>query len=450
MTKAVVAFPCSWRSAQRSVLVSLSLIVFPVFGTAAAEPSAQDPAVRAFAEAIEQIKSKYVRPVDDQKLVGDAIRGIVQGLDPYSDYLDPQAYGELRQDNSGRFGGLGMEVGMEAGAARVVSTFEDSPASRAGLKPGDLITRLDDTSVAGLTLEQTIRRARGAPDTSIVLTVVRSGQAQPLVFTVKRAIVQSRSVKSALLGADYGYLRISSFNQRTAASVLAALADLYRSNGGSLNGLLIDLRDNPGGLLKSAVAVSSFFLPDNSLAVYTEAAAADSRMRLYTTDAQFPKPADEKLKQLPDLKSELKTLPLVLLVNSGSASASEILAGALQDYRRATVAGTQTFGKGSVQVLVPLADGAALKLTTAYYFTPKGTRIQGRGVAPDTLIDAAALDTASAIQPASHSPNAPAGPQSVCATSVRLPDALVPAVGDDCQLQRAVELLRHLPVLARS
>lgn len=449
IAKAVRDFRCNQRSA-RQPLVSLSLLVFFVCGTALAEPPAQDPAVRAFAEAIQQIKSKYVGPVDDQKLVGDALRGIVQGLDPYSDYLDPQAYGELRQDNSGRFGGLGLEVGMEAGAARVVSTFEDSPASRAGLKPGDLITRLDDTSLAGLTLEQTIRRARGAPDTSIVLTVVRSGQPQPLMFTVKRAIVQSRSVNSALLGAGYGYLRISGFNQRTAASVLAALTDLYRQSGGSLNGLLIDLRDNPGGLLKSAVAVSSFFLPDHSLAVYTEAAAADSRMRLYTSDTQFQLLPDEKLKQSPDLKSELKTVPLVLLVNSGSASAAEILTGALQDYRRATIAGTQTFGKGSVQVLVPLADGAALKLTTAYYFTPKGTRIQGRGVAPDTLIDTAALDAAGAIKPASHATNPPAVTQPVCATSGRLPDALIPAGGEDCQLQRAVELLRHLPVLARS
>ena len=447
-----------WRSivkaaaacAQRPLLASLSLLIFFAFGTATAEPPAQDPAVRALAEAIQQIRSKYVGPLDDRKLAGDAIRGIVQGLDPYSDYLDPQAYAELRQDNSGRFGGLGLEVGMEAGAARVVSTFEDSPASRAGLRPGDLITRLDDTSVAGLTLEQTIRRARGAPDTSIVLTVVRSGQAQPLVVTVKRAIVQSHSVKSGLLGAGYGYVRISGFNQRTAPSVLAALADLYGQNDGSLNGLLIDLRDNPGGLLKSAVAVSSLFLRDQSLVVYTEAAAADSRMRLYTSDAQFAQLADDKLKQLPDLKRELKTVPLVLLVNSGSASAAEILAGALQDYRRATVAGTQTFGKGSVQVLVPLADGAALKLTTAYYFTPKGTRIQGKGVAPDTLIDAARLDAASAIKPASHSTSPASGRQPVCAASGRLPDALIPAVGEDCQLQRAVELLRHLPVLARS
>jgi carboxyl-terminal processing protease len=419
-------------------------------GIAFAEPSAQDPVYRAVAEAIEQVKAKYVGAIDDQKLIANAIRGIVQGLDPYSDYLEPEAYRELRQENSGKFGGLGLEVGMEAGVVRVVSTFEDSPASRAGLQPGDLITRLNDTSVEGLTLDQTIQRARGEPDTTVALTVLRKGEAQPLVFTLKRAIIQSRTVKSALLGSGYGYVRISNFNQRTADLTLSALTDLYRQNGGSLNGLLIDLRDNPGGLLKSAVAVSSLFLQDDSLVVYTEAATAESRMRLHTNEEQYlHKDGAEKLKQFPDLKN----LPLVLLVNSGSASAAEILAGALQDQHRATVAGTQTFGKGSVQVLVPLADGAALKLTTAYYFTPNGRRIQGKGVTPDAVIDALAIDATGAIKPASHATASPV--QTACGNSTTantsvVPDAKNPAIADDCQLQRAVELLRHLPILARS
>jgi carboxyl-terminal processing protease len=407
--------------------------------------------LRALSEAIDQVKSKYVGVVDDQKLVADAIRGIAQGLDPYSDYLEPEAYRELRQDNSGKFGGLGLEVRMEAGAARVVSTFEDSPAFRAGLQAGDLITRLNDTSVEGMTLDQTIQRARGEPDTSISLTVIRRGDAQPRVVTLKRAIIQSRSVKSVSLGSGYGYIRITHFNQRTADSLLSALADLNRQNVGGLKGLLVDLRDNPGGLLKSAVAVASEFLPEDSLVVYTEAANAESRMRLRSSiDQYLPKGREEMLDQLPDLKS----LPLVVLVNSGSASAAEVLAGALQDQRRATVVGTQTFGKGTVQVLVPLADGAALKLTTAYYFTPNGRRIQGKGVTPDAVIDQLALEVAGALKPASQGPASSAAVPAACGAASgeasTVAAAMTSILGDDCQLQRALETLLHLPILARS
>ena len=410
--------------------------------------------MRAVAEAIKQVKAKFVGAIDEQKLAADAIRGMIQGLDPFSDYLEPEAYRELKQDNGGKFGGLGMEVGMEAGAVRIVSTFEDSPAFRAGLRPGDLITRLNDVSVEGMTLDQAIQRARGEPDTSIALTVLRSGDNEPRVMNLKRAIIQSRSVKSALLGSGYGYLRITHFNQRTADSMLTALVDMARQSGSDLKGVLLDLRDNPGGLLKSAVAVSSVFLPDESLVVYTEASAAESRMRLQTSEAQYLHASRaEYLKQLPDLK----TLPLVVLVNSGSASAAEIVAGALQDQRRATVVGTQTFGKGSVQVLLPLADGAALKLTTAYYFTPNGQRIQGKGVTPDQVIEQSVIDTAAGVKPtALESKSVKAGESAGCVTpgapgtqDAALSRAL-PGSGDDCQLGRAMELLRRLPVLAHS
>jgi carboxyl-terminal processing protease len=339
---------------------------------------------------------------------------------------------------------------MDAGAVRVVSIMDDSPAARAGLLPGDLVTRLNGVSLAGMTLDQTIQRARGEPDTSVALTVLRKGE-QPRVVTLKRAIIQSRSVKSAMLGAGYGYLKISQFNQRTAENTLAALTELYREGGGSLKGILLDLRDNPGGLLRSAVAVSSLFLPRDTLVVYTEAANADSRMRLRTTEVQYRlNGGEETLKQLPDLKS----LPIVVLVNSGSASAAEILAGALQDHRRAQVVGTQTFGKGSVQVLVPLADGAALKLTTAYYFTPKGRRIQGKGVTPDTVLDPLATDLSGGITPAAHGAAPGDALKAVCGKSaVDEPSfAAGPgaALGEDCQLLRALEFLRRLPVLARS
>jgi carboxyl-terminal processing protease len=369
----------SWRQGFYSLLGALSLAI-ACASPASADDLAQDATLRAVADAIAQVKAKYVGTVDDRKLAADAIRGMLQGLDPYSDYLEPEAYRELKQDNGGRFGGLGMEVGMEAGAVRVVSTFEDSPAFQAGLRPGDLITRLNEASVEGMTLDQAIQRVRGEPDTSIVLTVLRKGDVEPHVITVRRAIIQSRSIKSALLGSGYGYIKITHFNQRTADSVLAALVEMGRQSGTGLKGVLLDLRDNPGGLLKSAVAVSSVFLPDDSLVVYTEAAVKESRMRLPTSEDKYLQASRvDYLKQLPDLKA----LPMVVLVNSGSASAAEIVAGALQDHRRATIVGTQTFGKGSVQVLLPLADGAALKLTTAYYLTPNGQRIQGKGVTPD-------------------------------------------------------------------
>ena len=441
------------RRAFHPVLGAL-LIAIAYANAGAAYGAEPDAPLGALAEAIEQVKSRYVGSIDDRKLVADAIRGMLQGLDPYSEYLDPEAYRELKQDNGGSFGGLGMEVGLESGAVRVVSTFEDSPAFNAGLRPGDLITRLDDISVEGLTLDQAIQRARGEPGTSIALTVLRNGDPKPRVLTMKRALIQSRSVKSVLLGSGYGYVRITHFSQRTADSMLEALAEMVRQSGSSLKGVLLDLRDNPGGLLKAAVAVSSVFLPEDTLVVYTQAAAAQSRMRLRTGEDQYLQVnRAEYLKQLPDLKN----LPLVVLVNSGSASAAEIVAGALQDHGRATVAGTQTFGKGSVQVLVPLADGAALKLTTAYYFTPNGRRIQGKGLTPDKVIEQPAVDAAAGMKPVALETNAiKAGESAACAT----PDApgaqdaallmAIPGNSDDCQLRRAMELLRHLPVLARS
>lgn len=428
-------------------------ITLGYLGPAAADGAAQDVTLRALAEVIEQVKARYVGSVDDQKLIADAIRGMLKGLDPYSDYLEPEAYREVKQDNSGRFGGLGMEVGLEAGAVRVISTFEDSPALSAGLRPGDLIIRLDDVGVEGLTLDQAIQRARGEPDTNIALTVLRNGD-KPRVVTVKRALIQSRSVKSALLGSGYGYIRITHFSQRTADSMLTALAEMVRQSGGGLKGVLLDLRDNPGGLLKAAVAVSSVFLPEDTLVVYTQAAAAESRMRLRTSEGQsLPASQAQYLKQPADLKN----LPLVVLVNSGSASAAEIVAGALQDHRRATVAGTRTFGKGSVQVLVPLADGGALKLTTAHYFTPNGRRIQGEGVVPDEVIEQPASDRTAAVKPAAlEAKSVNVGESAVCAMQDVLGEQdlallmAIPGTGDDCQLGRAMELLRHLPVLARS
>ncbi len=402
--------------------------------------------MRALSEAIEQVKSRYVGTVDGQKLVADAIRGMLQGLDPYSDYLDADAYRELKQDNGGRFGGLGMEVGMDADGVRVMSAYEDAPAFQAGLRPGDRITRMNDVSIAGLTLEQAIRRARGEPDTSIALTVFHPGDDTPHEVTIKRAIIQSRSVKFTLLGSGYGYARITHFDQRTPESLLAALAQMTQG-AGALKGVLLDLRDNPGGLLKSAVGVSSIFLPDDSLVVYTEAAAAESRMRLQTSEKQYLRNASmDAVMQLPYLKA----LPLIVLVNAGSASAAEVLAGALQDQHRATIAGTQTFGKASVQVLVPLADGAALKLTTAHYLTPSGQRIQGKGVTPDRILEGPRAATVIAGAVVLEEKGAEVA---TCSTADSLRVAVAtgqPGAADDCQFVRALDLLRHIPVMARN
>jgi carboxyl-terminal processing protease len=417
------------------------MLAIMVHGAHAAPPAeaAQSDAVRAFAEAYAQIKARYAEALDDQKLVADAIKGMVSGLDPYSYYLESDAYDHLRQESSGVFGGLGMEVSMEKNAVKIISAFEDSPAARAGLQPGDLITRFGETSVEGLTLEQAIQQARGEPETSIALTVLRSGEAQPRVVTLRRAIIQARTVKAAPIDPAYVYVQVTHFNRHTAERMLATLAQAYESTG-VLKGVVLDLRDNPGGVLRSAVAVSSIFLPEGALAVYTESASAESRMRL-TTKA-VPGPNGEDYSKV--LGTALKSVPLVVLVNGGSASASEIVAGALQSHKRATIVGAKTFGKGTVQVVLPLEGGAAMKLTTAYYYTPDGRRIQGSGVVPDILVDPASGMASQADPSPTARACAPAAPV------MKSSDTAEDVRDEDCQLERAVEILRRQPVLVRS
>jgi carboxyl-terminal processing protease len=387
--------------------------------------------VRAFAQAYRQIKSRYAEPLDDRKLVADAIRGMVGGLDPFSYYLDSEAYDGLRQDTAGTFGGLGMEVSMEKNAVRVIAALDDSPAMRAGLQPGDLITRFDDRSVEGMSLEQAIQQARGAPDTSIALTVLR-GDAQPRVVTLKRAVIQSRTVRAAAIDPSYAYFQVSYFNKQTPERLLAAIAAAYEASG-VLKGIVLDLRDNPGGVLRAGVGVASLFLPEDALIVTTQSASEASRMHLSARPVHGPEGQDYSKV----LGTALKTVPLVVLVNGASASAAEIVAGALQSHRRATIVGTKTFGKGTVQVVLPLDDGAAMKLTTAYYYTPDGRRIQGSGVVPDIAVEAARPANAAANVPVT----APA-----CAQRAASGDG---ASRDDCQLDRAVEILRKPPILVR-
>jgi carboxyl-terminal processing protease len=348
--------------------------------------------LRAFAEVFGKIKSDYVEPVDDKKLITSAINGMLSGLDPHSAYLDADAFKDLQVSTQGQFGGLGIEVGMEDGFVKVVSPIEDTPAYQAGIKPGDLIIKLDDTPVKGMSLNDAVKRMRGKPNTKITLTILRKGETKPLVITLTRAVIQIKSVKYKLLEPGYGYVRVTQFQDHTGEDLAKAIETMAKQNKEPLKGLVLDLRNDPGGLLNGAVAVSSAFLPKDSLVVYTDGRTEDAKMRL-TANKEFYLRAnqDDYLKNLP---AWTKTVPLIVLVNGGSASASEIVAGALKDHKRAVIMGTQTFGKGSVQTILPLGNGTAIKLTTARYYTPDGNSIQAKGITPDIVAEEATVEDA--------------------------------------------------------
>ena len=325
--------------------------------------------LRNFSDIFSRIKSDYVEDVEDEVLLEHAIRGMLSGLDPHSTYLSPDEYNELRIGTSGEFGGLGIQVGMEDGFVKVISPIDDTPAFKAGLKAGDLIIRLDEQTVKGLTLNDAVKIMRGKPGTDIELTVVREGNDKPLTFVVTRDIIKVKSVKNRMLDPGYGYIRISNFQSRTAPQLLEALNALKEENKADLKGLVLDLRNNPGGVLNAAAEVSDLFINKGKL-VYTEGRIDNSH---YEYNA---KPGDI-----------LDGAPVVVLINGGSASASEIVAGALQDHRRAIVMGSKSFGKGSVQTIQELRSGGAVKITTARYFTPNGRSIQGAGITPDIVLD---------------------------------------------------------------
>ena len=345
--------------------------------------------IREFTDVFGAIKADYVDPVSDRKLIDNAISGMVSGLDPHSEFLDADAYRELEVGTQGQFGGLGIEVGMEDGFVKVVSPIEDTPAYRAGLKSGDLIIKLDDTPVKGMTLNDAVKRMRGKPNTDIVLTVLRKGEAKPLTFTLSRAVIKIKSVKHKLVEANYGYIRITQFQEHTGENLAAALKNLEETNKGPLKGLVLDLRNDPGGLLNTAVGVAGAFLKPDQLVVYTEGRTEEAKMRLTANRQNYLHSGEaDYLKNLP---AWTRSVPMVVLINGGSASASEIVAGALQDHKRALVVGTQSFGKGSVQTILPLNNGTAIKLTTARYFTPNGRSIQAKGITPDIAVEEATV-----------------------------------------------------------
>ena len=344
------------------------------------EPAADTEALpfedlRTFTEIFGRIKRDYVEPVSDKKLLEDAVRGMLSGLDPHSAYLVAEEYQELKEGTTGQFGGLGIEVSMENGFVKVVSPIDDTPAQKAGIKAGDLIVRLDDQPVKGMSLADAVKKMRGEPGSSILLTVVREGAEAPLKITIVRDIIKVKSVKNRMLEKGYGYVRISSFQSGTGESLKEALAALKKENGGDLKGLVLDLRNNPGGVLNAAVEVSDAFIK-SGLIVYTEGRIENSEMRFNAAPDDL-----------------INGAPIVVLINAGSASASEIVAGALQDQKRAVIMGEKSFGKGSVQTILPTSNGAAVKLTTARYYTPSGRSIQAEGIEPDVALARVKLES---------------------------------------------------------
>jgi carboxyl-terminal processing protease len=364
------------------VLLSLNLSAIAQRDMVARGPLPYED-LRTFTEVFGRIKADYVEPVEDKKLISEAITGMLTGLDPHSAYLDQDAFKELQVGTQGEFGGLGIEVGMEDGFVKVVSPIEDTPAFRAGLKPGDLIIKIDDSPTKGITLNDAVKKMRGPPKTSVKLTVLRKGESRSFDVTLMRDKIRVQSVKSKTIEPGYGYVRVSQFQEHTVENLVKHVNGLYKE--GALKGLVLDLRNDPGGLLNGAIGVSAAFLPSNALVVSTDGRTPDAKRKFFASPEDYVRGRqDDVLRGLP---AQIKTVPLVVLVNTGSASASEIVAGALQDHKRATVMGVQTFGKGSVQTILPLSNSTAIKLTTARYYTPNGRSIQAKGIVPDIEVE---------------------------------------------------------------
>jgi len=391
--------------------------------------------LRTFSDVFARIKRNYVEDVSDEDLLEHAIRGMLSGLDPHSSYLNTEQFQELRIGTSGEFGGLGIEVGMEDGFVKVVSPIDDTPAARAGMQSGDLIIRLDDKPVKGLALNDAVKLMRGKPGSDIELTVVREGEDRPLKITLTRAVIQVTSVRHRILEDGYGYVRVSHFQTKTPTDMIKAIETMQTE--GTLNGLVLDLRNNPGGVLSAAVGISDAFLNDG-LIVYTDGREDDSRLRYSASRGDI-----------------LDSAPLVILVNGGSASASEIVAGAMQDHGRGVVMGSKTFGKGSVQTIQNLPNGGAVKLTTARYYTPSGRSIQAQGIAPDIVTGnlRVAKREDSGIEPiteSSLSGHLSNGSDADAKETDNAEDA-TPAnlAEDDYQLNEALNLLKGLAILSK-
>lgn len=340
--------------------------------------------IRTMAEVYGQIKANYYQDKTDEELLEGAMKGMVAGLDPHSEFMTKTDYTDLKEATSGEFGGLGMEIGAEDGFVKVISPIEDTPAERAGVKSGDFIAKIDGVSTRGMTVNEAVKKMRGKPGTSITLTLSRKEVNKPITVKLTRAIIKVKSVRYKLIEPGYGYVRISQFQERTVAALSDALKALGRENKGALKGLVIDLRDDPGGLLNGAVGVSAAFLKEGQPVVSTKGRGGKEGLQLAAVKRDYM--TSDGPDPLSGIPAEMKTIPITVLTNSGSASASEIVAGALQDHKRAVVVGTQSFGKGSVQTVLPLSNGGAVKLTTALYYTPNDRSIQAQGIVPDVEV----------------------------------------------------------------
>ena len=339
--------------------------------------------LRQLAAVYGLVKQDYVETVDEKKLINDAIGGMVSGLDPHSVYFDKKSFKDFRESTSGKFVGVGIEIGSEDGLVKIVSPIEGSPAFKAGLKSGDLITKIDDTAVRGLSLDQAVKRMRGDPNTKVTLTIFRKSETRSFPVTITREEINVQSVRAKMVAPGYAWIRINQFQERTVEDFAKKLEELYKQDA-NIKGVVLDLRNDPGGILEGAVAVSAAFLPKDADVVSTKGQMRDANTDYRANTEDYVRRGNDPLRRLP---AALKTVPLVVLVNGGSASASEIVAGALQDNKRALIMGEQTFGKGSVQTVRMLSEDTALKITTARYYTPSGRSIQAKGIVPDVALD---------------------------------------------------------------
>jgi carboxyl-terminal processing protease len=439
---------------------ALAGVLFSIGISAVAQRDARPPLpldeLRQFSDVFGAIKSNYVEQVEDKKLITEAISGMLSGLDPHSQYLDAEAFRELQVGTQGEFGGLGIEVGTEDGFIKVVSPIEDTPAFKAGIKAGDLIVKIDEKPTKGMVLNDAVKLMRGKPRTQVTLTLSRKGEPRPIVIQITRDVIRVQSVKSRVIEPGYGYVRITQFQEHTVENMVRAIENLYKQQG-ALKGLVLDLRNDPGGLLHGAIGVSAAFLPPRTLVTSTDGRTDDARRRYLATAEDYLRGGRED--HLARLPREVKSVPMAVLVNGGSASASEIVAGALQDHKRAAVLGTQTFGKGSVQSILPLTNNTAIKLTTARYYTPSGRSIQAKGIAPDFLVEETPEGDVNQfrVREADLSRHLSNDKEAEDRPSVPRPDAADPKLrdrkpiefgsADDHQLAQAMNHLKGRPVL---
>lgn len=388
--------------------------------------------LRTFTRVYDHIRNGYVEELSDAELLEYAIKGMIAELDPHSAYLDEKSFEDLQENTSGEFGGIGIEVGMEDGFVKVIAPIDDTPAQKAGIEPGDLIIRLDDQPVKGMSLNEAVEKMRGPKGSDLTVTVVREGIDQPFELTLTRDVIKVRSVRVRVEDDHYAYIRIAQFQVSTGKDMIDALEDL-RAEHDDIRGIVLDLRNNPGGVLQTSVEVADAFL-NEGLVVYTEGRTENSDMRYYANEGEVA-----------------EDLPIVVLINDGSASASEIVAGALQDHGRAVVLGTRSFGKGSVQTVVPISETRAVKLTTALYYTPNGRSIQAQGIVPDVTVERArvtALRTgvrSTEADLAGHLGNANGGEESNTRTRNSEREAREDDIGDN-QLDEAINMLKGLHI----